>query len=89
MEVGAYQLNDGSSLNVERVIVHPDYSYTDSEHNIGLLKLQGSVSGNPESIVSSVCLPTLHAVVDEKDRCFITGWGSIQGEKIYMYINEC
>ena len=71
-------ITDGweQTRSVEKVILHPNYNFCSSDHDLALVKLSSPVELSDR--VSPVCLPQRsdEERLNAKSTCFVTGWGS-------------
>ncbi|XP_056415347.1 plasma kallikrein isoform X2 [Hyla sarda] len=60
-------------LDIEQIIVHPDYAGAESGHDIALLKLKTPIAYNDYQ--QAICLPPIQDSFVLPSTCWITGWG--------------
>lgn len=73
-------------LQVEKILMHPDYVKRTNENDIALLKLSQAIDYNCR--VRPICLPMgpQHLLIGEK--CWIAGWGMTLGHGNDDIVNE-
>ncbi|XP_069100319.1 serine protease 27-like isoform X1 [Pleurodeles waltl] len=83
--LGAYQLSNNSknpnliSLYAKQVIINPAYTGAiDSSGDIALVELEASV--NYTRHILPVNLPTTSVLFQPSMECWVTGWGSVDGD---------
>ncbi|XP_038660371.1 transmembrane protease serine 11C-like [Scyliorhinus canicula] len=74
--MGSIIVGQGTSRNIRKIIVHPDYDHPISFNNdIALLELSSPLTFN--DFIQPICLPSSSDVIAVGQRCVITGWGSL------------
>ncbi|XP_078360500.1 CUB and peptidase domain-containing protein 1-like [Oculina patagonica] len=72
-------------LEVDKIIIHENYSSATLEHDIALLKLK--TKATLDAGVGLVCLPDENFALEPNKTCYITGWGLLsEGEPIPSFI---
>ena len=61
--------------HVAEVIEHENYSFTNNDNDVALLKLADPIRWNKHIV--PICLPMYDAEVDKT--CYTTGWGNTKG----------
>ena len=59
-------------IQVEQIIVHPDFELKSVQNNVALLVLDHDATMGPT--VATICLPQPFQKFDGS-RCFVSGWG--------------
>jgi len=79
--------NNESTMQVTRIIKHPDYNSGTTSNDFALIELQNRAPEN--GCIGTVCIPQEgDSPVDEVD-CFITGWGTTSsGGSTPRYLQE-
>ncbi|XP_078508639.1 serine protease 27-like [Lissotriton helveticus] len=82
--LGAYQLSNYSknpnviSLYAKQVIINPAYKEADFSGDIALVELESPVRYTRH--ILPVCLPSTSVLFQPTMECWVTGWGSVDGD---------
>lgn len=72
--VGAWHLvDDGRRMDIERVAIHPFYSFVSLQHDISVLKTSLPIEFS--AFVQPISLPTMNLPDTGGIECVISGWG--------------
>ncbi|XP_063286938.1 uncharacterized protein LOC134572067 [Pelobates fuscus] len=78
ISLGIYQVGGsnphGITVQVERIIKHPDFGTTGDRGDIALMKLRNPV--NFTDYIQSICLPAASVTFPSGLECWVTGWGT-------------
>jgi len=73
-----YPTSVQKTINVTKVIYHPEFSWITAKNDVALLKLAKPIT--PSDKVNTVCLPESgRDQISPGTNCFITGWGKTIG----------
>ncbi|XP_067944938.1 chymotrypsinogen B-like [Watersipora subatra] len=80
MRVGEHSqyVDEGTEYNavVSKIMVHPQYSYSQNYNDIALVKLSKPLDIT-QKYIRAACLPSMDEISDfyNNDECYTTGWG--------------
>jgi len=80
LKLGEHDIKTSSKweqrFNVTQLILHPKYNPNGHDHDLALLRINGTASLNDR--VRPACLPGRNTSFDIGTKCFITGWGLLK-----------
>uniref|UniRef100_A0A803W3Q1 Transmembrane serine protease 7 n=1 Tax=Ficedula albicollis TaxID=59894 RepID=A0A803W3Q1_FICAL len=69
-------------LSITRIIVHPQYDQSISDYDIALLEMETPVLFS--ELVQPICLPSTSRVFLYGTVCYVTGWGAIKENSMFI-----
>lgn len=77
VRVGSSQhCNGGRLIQVDKILQHEKFSYSNIDYDFSILKLKDKLSFNDEE--NKIGLPEQDEVVPDDGECTVTGWGNTQ-----------